>query len=95
MSHLIHKGLEPFSVFGYHRGESRLYTMDDLLGHWSVLFFYPADFTFVCPTELKELGEHYDGFWQKTARFSPSARIRTLFTRHGRTHRKPSAICPM
>ena len=62
MSHLIHKNLEPFTVFGYHRGDSRQYTMDDLLGHWSVLFFYPADFTFVCPTELKELGEYYDGF---------------------------------
>lgn len=62
MSHLIRKPLEPFSVCGYCRGISRVYTQDDLLGRWSVLFFYPADFTFVCPTELKDLGEHYDGF---------------------------------
>lgn len=62
MSHLIRKPLEPFTVHGYCRGESRVYTQDDLLGHWSVLFFYPADFTFVCPTELKDLGEHYDAF---------------------------------
>ena len=62
MSHLIRKPLEPFSVYGYCRGDSRIYTQDDLLGHWSVLFFYPADFTFVCPTELKDLGEHYDAF---------------------------------
>ena len=44
MSHLIRKPLEPFSVQGYCRGESRLYTQEDLLGHWSILFFYPADF---------------------------------------------------
>jgi peroxiredoxin (alkyl hydroperoxide reductase subunit C) len=62
MSHLIRKPLEPFSVYGYCRGESRLYTQEDLLGHWSILFFYPADFTFVCPTELKDLGEHFQGF---------------------------------
>ena len=62
MSHLIRKPLEPFAVYGYCRGDSRIYTQDDLLGHWSVLFFYPADFTFVCPTELKDLGEHYDAF---------------------------------
>ena len=62
MSHLIRKPLEEFSVFGYCQGDSRRYTQDDLLGHWSVLFFYPADFTFVCPTELKDLGEHHDAF---------------------------------
>ena len=62
MSHLIRNPLEPFSVYGYCRGGSRIYTQDDLLGHWSVLFFYPADFSFVCPTELKDMGEHYDDF---------------------------------
>ena len=34
----------------------------DLQGHWSVIFFYPADFTFVCPTELEDLSDHYDQF---------------------------------
>ena len=62
MTHLIRKPLEPFSVYGYRQGDSRLYTHEDLLGHWSVLFFYPADFTFVCPTELKDLSEQYDRF---------------------------------
>ena len=62
MRHLIRKPLAPFSVYGYCRGESRLYTQEDLLGHWSVLLFYPADFSFVCPTELKDLGEHFEGF---------------------------------
>ena len=62
MSHLIRKPLPAFAVYGYCRGDSRIYTQDDLLGHWSVLFFYPADFSFICPTELKDLGEHYDAF---------------------------------
>lgn len=60
--HLIHKPLESFSVYGYHTGDSRLYSQEDLLGHWSVLFFYPADFTFVCPTELKDLTAYYEDF---------------------------------
>ena len=34
----------------------------DLKGKWSVVFFYPADFTFVCPTELGDLADHYDTF---------------------------------
>ena len=34
----------------------------DVLGHWSVFFFYPADFTFVCPTELEDLAAKYDEF---------------------------------
>lgn len=62
MPHMIHKQIEPFSVMGYDRGDCRTYTQEDLLGHWTVLFFYPADFTFVCPTELKDLSEQHDSF---------------------------------
>lgn len=35
-------------------------TISDYKGKWLVLFFYPADFTFVCPTELKDLAKRYD-----------------------------------
>ena len=62
MAHMIGKELEPFSVMGYHQGEFKPFTEKDLLGHWSVVFFYPADFTFVCPTELKDLAEQYESF---------------------------------
>ena len=34
----------------------------DLKGTWSVVFFYPADFTFVCPTELGDLADNYAEF---------------------------------
>ncbi len=35
-------------------------TIGDYRGKWLVLFFYPADFSFVCPTELKDLAKRYD-----------------------------------
>ena len=37
-------------------------TAKDLEGKWSVFFFYPGDFTFVCPTELEDLAENYEKF---------------------------------
>ncbi|MEK6928310.1 MAG: redoxin domain-containing protein [Nanoarchaeota archaeon] len=36
--------------------------LNDYLGKWVILFFYPADFTFVCPTELRELSNNYEEF---------------------------------
>lgn len=37
-------------------------SLDDYKGKWLVFFFYPLDFTFVCPTEIKDFGKHYDKF---------------------------------
>ena len=37
-------------------------SLDDYKGKWLVFFFYPADFTFVCPTEIEEFGKHYEEF---------------------------------
>jgi len=59
---LLHEPLAPFSVWCYQKGAFRQVSDQDLLGHWSLLFFYPADFTFVCPTELKELARMYPQF---------------------------------
>ena len=36
-----------------HENEMEMYTEDELLGEWSVLYFYPKDFTFICPTEIQ------------------------------------------
>ena len=41
---------------------SKNISIDDYKGKWTVLFFYPLDFTFVCPTEIEEFGKHYDEF---------------------------------
>ncbi len=59
---MIGKELDAFTANIYQNGEFKTVTRDDLLGKWSVLFFYPADFTFVCPTELEDLGNTYAQF---------------------------------
>ncbi|MGD0510526.1 MAG: redoxin domain-containing protein [Candidatus Micrarchaeaceae archaeon] len=43
-------------------GEIKKISTGDYLGKWLVLIFYPADFSFVCPTELEEAAKHYDEF---------------------------------
>lgn len=62
MQTLINQQLSDFNVQAFHNGEFRSISRKDLEGQWSVLFFYPADFTFVCPTELEDLANHYDDF---------------------------------
>ncbi len=59
---LIQKEINDFTVQAYQDQDFHTVTKQDVLGHWSVLFFYPADFTFVCPTELEDLQEHYATF---------------------------------
>lgn len=62
MGNLINKELDDFKVQAYQNGEFKEITKQDILGHWSVFFFYPADFTFVCPTELGDLADFYEDF---------------------------------
>lgn len=62
MEHMINRKVEEFHVSAYAKGDFIEVSQEDLMGHWSVLFFYPADFTFVCPTELGDLAEHYEEF---------------------------------
>ncbi len=59
---LIGKKINEFNANTYHNGEFSTVTSDNLRGKWSVVVFYPADFTFVCPTELEDLAEHYEKF---------------------------------
>ena len=59
---LINTTIKPFKATAYHNGKFVPVTDADLKGKWSVVFFYPADFTFVCPTELGDLADHYDTF---------------------------------
>ena len=59
---LVNTEVKPFSAAAYHNGEFTTVTDADLKGKWSVVFFYPADFTFVCPTELGDLAENYATF---------------------------------
>ncbi len=56
---IINSTIPAFKVQAYHHDAFRTITDGDVKGKWSVFFFYPADFTFVCPTELGDLGESY------------------------------------
>src|ERR1700723_940222 len=59
---LINTEIKPFKATAYHNGKFVPVTEESLKGKWSVLVFYPADFTFVCPTELGDLADRYAEF---------------------------------
>ncbi len=59
---LINTEIKPFKATAYQNGKFIDVSEATLKGHWSVVVFYPADFTFVCPTELEDLADHYAEF---------------------------------
>lgn len=59
---LIGKEICDFDVNAFVNEEFKRISKKDVLGKWSVFFFYPADFTFICPTELEDLADLYDQF---------------------------------
>jgi len=56
---LIGSAIKPFTAQAYKEGKFVTVTDADVKGKWAVFFFYPADFTFVCPTELEDLADIY------------------------------------
>jgi peroxiredoxin (alkyl hydroperoxide reductase subunit C) len=59
---LINTKIKPFKATAFKDGKFIPVTEQDVLGKWAVFFFYPADFTFVCPTELGDVADHYAEF---------------------------------
>ena len=59
---LINKQVEDFKVQAYHAGEFKEVSLEDVKGKCAVFLFYPADFSFVCPTELADLQDNYEKF---------------------------------
>tara|TARA_Y100000310_G_C20630872_1_gene788594 strand:+ start:328 stop:891 length:564 start_codon:yes stop_codon:yes gene_type:complete len=57
---VINQAAPMFKEDAFVDGSIRKISLSEHRGKWVVLFFYPADFTFVCPTELGELADHYD-----------------------------------
>ncbi len=61
---MINKSIPEFTAEAFHNGEFKTITTDDVKGKWSIFLFYPADFTFVCPTELEDMAAHYSELQQ-------------------------------
>lgn len=59
---VINTQIKPFKAQAFKNGEFLEVTDADVKGKWAVFFFYPADFTFVCPTELGDVADYYDEF---------------------------------
>jgi len=57
---LINTKVKPFNASAFKQGEFIEVSEKDLDGKWAVFFFYPADFTFVCPTELGDVADKYE-----------------------------------
>jgi len=56
----INQMIPDFTAEVFHNGEFKTITSDSVKGKWAIFMFYPADFTFVCPTELEDMANHYD-----------------------------------
>ena len=59
---LINKEISDFKAYAFHGDDFKMVSKEEILGKWSVFFFYPADFTFICPTELEDLANKYEDF---------------------------------
>lgn len=59
---LINREVNEFTVQAFHKNKFITVSKSDIMGKWSAFFFYPADFTFVCPTELEDLADKYAEF---------------------------------
>lgn len=58
----INAAAPQFEATAYHEDKEKKVKLSDYKGKWLILFFYPADFTFVCPTELGDLADKYEEF---------------------------------
>lgn len=87
---LINSSIKPFKALAYKDENFIEISEENLKGKWSVIFFYPANFTFVCPTELEDLADNYSEF-QKLGVEIYSVSTDTHFS-HAAWHNTSSAI---
>ena len=57
---LIGTEIPQFTAQAFHNGDFKTVTSEDVKGKWAIFLFYPADFTFICPTELEDMANHYE-----------------------------------
>ncbi|MGE5610275.1 MAG: peroxiredoxin [Bacillota bacterium] len=62
MSMIVGKPAPQFQLDAVHNGTFKTVSLDDYKKKWLILFFYPLDFTFVCPTEILAFSDRYDEF---------------------------------
>ena len=56
-----------FEVEAFHKEKIKKIKLSGYKGKWLILIFYPADFTFICPTELEEAADYYSEFQKLNA----------------------------
>ena len=86
----INSKVDDFSLEAFHNEEIKKIKLSDYEGKWLVMLFYPADFTFICPTELEEAAENYKEF-QKSGAEILSVSTDTVFA-HKAWHDQSPAI---
>lgn len=59
---LVGRAAPEWEMEGFHKGEFHKHKLSDFKGKWLVMFFYPLDFTFVCPTEIRGFDKHIEDF---------------------------------
>lgn len=79
-----------FKAEAFHDGQIKEISLKDLKGKWVIIFFYPADFTFVCPTELGDMADQYEKFKELGAEVL-SVSTDTVFT-HKAWHNSSDTI---
>ena len=62
METIINSQVPEFKVQAFQNGNFKTVSNEDIKGKWAIFFFYPADFTFVCPTELVDMADKYAKF---------------------------------
>ena len=89
----IGEKIEPFESQAFYNGEFKKVRLDDYRGKWVVLFFYPLDFTFVCPTEIRSFAQHEDSFKELNA-VVLGASTDSEFSHKARMLRRPRRALP-
>ena len=66
MGNMIGKAAPEWSATAYDNGEKRVMSSEDLAGKWYLIYWYPFDFTFICPTEIVARYRRSSGFADHT-----------------------------
>ena len=94
MSSLINTTVKPFAAEAFHNGKFVPVTDADLKGKWSVVVFYPADFTFVCPTELAGFAASNQAFLDRDCQLLTGSTDSEFVHHAWRTHHKDLNALP-